>query len=96
MDKAFGFYPNDASSTLARGTNYLGLNMKTVRDGQKVWPYCEECGCRLQVAGNFVGHWYGETKITGLHEITVISDARGCKCSKLIDFWVLDSKGNLC
>jgi len=22
--------------------------MQTVRDGQKVWPFCGSCGCRLQ------------------------------------------------
>jgi hypothetical protein len=23
--------------------------MKTVRNGQKVWPFCPECGCRLSI-----------------------------------------------
>ncbi len=64
--------------------------MKTVRNGQKVWPYCEECGCRLQVSGNLAQHWWGEKEETAPHTFTVYSDARGCRCSSLIDFWFLD------
>lgn len=57
--------------------------MKMVRDGQKVWPYCEECGCRLEVnpilwyefkAHDILRHFPGETFET---------DGRGHKCSKI-------------
>lgn len=28
-----------------------------VRGGQKVWPYCLECGCRLRVTSSEDGFW---------------------------------------
>jgi hypothetical protein len=55
--------------------------MKTVRDNKLVWPYCEECGCRLEIrkdhfsfnGGFILLHFFGYTDKT---------DARGCTCSK--------------
>lgn len=56
--------------------------MKTVRDGQKVWPYCDICGCRLdirrtsgfhEVVGHFIVRHFGYGW----------QDARGHSCSKI-------------
>ena len=30
--------------------------MKTVRNGQRVWPYCSSCGCRLEIAESSGAH----------------------------------------
>lgn len=70
--------------------------MLTVRDGQKVWPYCEECGCRLTGETGIIGHWWGKVEKVSPMEQIVYTDARGHNCSKLIDFWILDDDGNLC
>jgi hypothetical protein len=55
--------------------------VNTIRDGQKVWPYCTECGCRLMLYPHddewtWVTH-YGE----GQSWFTLERDARGCICS---------------
>lgn len=57
--------------------------METVRNGQKVWPYCGECGCRLDIVrihGDliFVSH-FGPWDYT---------DARGCKCPSIGKYWI--------
>jgi hypothetical protein len=70
--------------------------MLTVRDGQKVWPYCEECGCRLNTKNGIIQHWWGEHEYQPNHVVVLKSDARGHKCSKLIDFWIVDDNGNPC
>lgn len=49
--------------------------MKMVRNGQKVWPYCSECGCRLAISKTIndealLCHW-------GSYD----TDMRGCVCS---------------
>lgn len=52
--------------------------MQTVRDGKKVWPYCSECGCRLnKVAEGVLTHFQG----------TYIKDARGCICKEYRFIW---------
>lgn len=49
--------------------------MKMVRDGQKVWPYCHECGCRLEKVDDYFRH-FGFAPY-------VERDARGCLCSHI-------------
>lgn len=69
--------------------------MKTVRDGQIVWPYCPRCGCRLELneteKGEFYFRHYGErgslfSEILGIRYV----DARGCAC--VDDYWALDDR----
>lgn len=50
--------------------------VKFVRDGKLVWPFCEECGCRLNISN---GTRYTERLLThyGMHPN---KDARGCSC----------------
>jgi hypothetical protein len=55
----------------------------TVRDNQKVWPTCPECGCRLNTdAFAFMAEWVGLSHFGTDKE----KDARGCKCS-LVNKW---------
>lgn len=58
--------------------------METVRNGQRVWPFCSECGCRLEIFENNIfvtlRHFWG-------NQIT--QDARGCRCSKINLEWSL-------
>lgn len=54
--------------------------MKTVRNGQKVWPYCSECGCRLEIFENGMF-------VSLRHFGSFDKDARGHKCSKLDLEW---------
>ena len=58
--------------------------MKLVRDGQKVWPYCSNCDCRL------------DFEEVGVHEYRVAhfgmhpeKDARGHRCSDRYKAWLL-------
>lgn len=59
--------------------------MKTVRDGQRVWPYCSECGCRANVIpyadGYVLKHFHGAWSTYSPH----IIDARGCRCDTYFD-----------
>jgi hypothetical protein len=57
-------------------SHFVGLR----RDGKAVWPYCSECGCRLQIhpasdlgAG---GKWHLLNHFGSFGD----RDARGCKC----------------
>jgi hypothetical protein len=54
--------------------------MLTIRNGQKVWPYCPECGCRLAVT-EFI-HQEGIAQVTHFGW-QVDRDPRGCLCSKV-------------
>jgi len=49
-----------------------------MRDGVKVWPYCSDCGCRLNIVpGNY------SNEVTLVHfGMSPTKDARGCICSK--------------
>lgn len=62
--------------------------MEIIRNGQKVWPYCKECGCRLNISGTLVQHWYGDIEHVSPVEMIVRTDARGCHCSRVVDFWI--------
>ena len=60
-----------------------------VRNGQKVWPTCPTCGCRLEFFENsmfYALRHFGE----GLDK----RDARGCKCPD-IDLEVNTLKGEI-
>lgn len=46
-----------------------------VRDGKLVWPYCTECGCRLNLAIMEEYVWLMHFGQAGP------KDARGCSCS---------------
>lgn len=50
------------------------------RDGNHVWPYCSECGCRLQITKQ--NSWLNEYRLTHFG-LSPTVDARGCKCSRL-------------
>ena len=60
--------------------------MEMVRDGQIVWPYCEECGCRLNISGSKERSWVGKVLLTHYTNLEYNRDARGHKCTKLFDF----------
>lgn len=56
--------------------------MKLVRNGQKVWPYCPECGCRLAITYEdndwpMVDHFGWGNK-----------DERGHECSLIGKGWI--------
>lgn len=57
------------------------VGVQIVRNGQKVWPTCISCGCRLELFENnmFVTaqHFWGGS----------IKDARGCRCPQLTFEW---------
>jgi len=56
-----------------------------VRDGKKIWPTCEECGCRLQKSPSesnvplILNHFGSDP-----HQ-----DARGCRCKNLWLGWLV-------
>ena len=59
-----------------------------IRDGKIVWPYCDECGCRLDIMN-----------IKGLYTVSHFGqmgwdrkDSRGCRCSKLEHWSFLNHK----
>lgn len=63
--------------------------METVRDGQKVWPYCSRCGCRLQLSYLFkekntviAYHYYGSFD----------TDSRGHKCKSVFESHYVSSE----
>lgn len=62
---------------------------RVVRDGKRVWPYCVECGCRLQVNTDY----YDEKPTLShfLNEWKVGRDAREHPCSYINDFVVIKS-----
>lgn len=51
------------------------------RDGKSVWPYCADCGCRLQIERAESG-WSHECSLTHFG-ISPEKDARGCICPSL-------------
>ena len=64
--------------------------MKTVREGQIVWPYCGECGCRLWVGG------YAPKLVAIEHFMEWLDDkdARGHECTLLYEQWI-DKESNI-
>lgn len=48
-----------------------------MRDGQHVWPYCQECGCRLNITHSN----YPNEFVLSHFGMSPDKDARGCKCS---------------
>jgi len=58
--------------------------MLTIRDGRRVWPYCSECGCRLEIFENDV---FLTFRHFGSSENL---DARGCLCSRISLEWSID------
>ena len=73
--------------------------MKIVRDGQKVWPFCAECGCRMQIIPDIhladklvdVTHWFGDI-IYEKNGVLFKTDARGHRCSRLFYSFRVESK----
>lgn len=53
--------------------------MQTVRNGQKVWPTCPSCGCRLEVGTKTYGGYHHAIHFGALNTKGLV-DARGCKC----------------
>lgn len=57
------------------------MKISYMRDGQVVWPTCDDCGCRLDITeayfardGFMLEHfWHSYER-----------DARGCKCPQLL------------
>jgi hypothetical protein len=68
------FWPGVPNSKLREGQM-----VKYMRDGIKVWPYCSDCGCRLNITK---GPWESEYRLTHFG-LSGTVDARGCKCPKL-------------
>lgn len=70
--------------------------MKLIRDGKRVWPTCSKCGCRLQIKADgpkyMLSHFIGESTKVSYNEVVWHTDARGCKCPALIDFWMIEKK----
>lgn len=58
--------------------------MKIIRDGKKVWPYCDECKCRLSITDNYEASY--AISHFGIHPD---KDARGCRCSRLFNAWLI-------
>ena len=56
------------------------MEVFTVRNGQRVWPTCPECGCRLEYLENGMF-------INLLHFGLGPKDARGHACSYIDDEW---------
>ena len=57
-----------------------------VRNGQKVWPTCPECGCRLEMDGDTTEP---DSEIIVYHyQYHPDRDARGHKCNLLSDYWL--------
>ena len=52
--------------------------VKLVRDGKLVWPYCSECGCRLNFSVMEKWTWL-------FHFGRGLKDPRGHMCSKILD-----------
>lgn len=71
--------------------------MKTVRDGQIVWPFCTRCGCRLDMFKEkdefFFRHYPSSQKaiadLLGIPEWN-FRDARGCAC--IDEIWSLEDR----
>lgn len=57
----------------------------TVRDRMKVWPYCTECGCRLNIyLDKYFDGGDGSTSLYHFYAyLHVDKDARGHKCKNL-------------
>lgn len=70
--------------------------MKHVREGQIVWPYCSDCGCRLEMFEAkddrfYFRHYEGFFAILGDSPMSaVMLDARGHMCSQSV--WSLDDR----
>lgn len=68
--------------------------IKFVRDNQLVWPYCSECGCRLEILKldiNSISS-YTASHFGPLGPV----DARGCSCKyvntlKFVPNWVIEA-----
>lgn len=60
-----------------------------VRNGQKVWPTCPACGCRLDIIDDGLAYflWHFPHKYNFLEV-----DAKGCKCVNLYEHWILDKR----
>ena len=50
----------------------------SIRDGKRVWPTCDECGCRLNL-------YIEDSKWTSMRHFGLHykKDARGCTCSQV-------------
>jgi len=61
--------------------------VKFMRDGQAVWPYCSDCGCRLNILPTD-----RINEVILLHfGMSPLKDARGCVCSKRFDSKIIQS-----
>lgn len=68
--------------------------MRTVRDGQIVWPYCTRCGCRLEMFEEdknfYFRHYEGRKLLFGDISGYMFVDARGCLC--INEIWSVDDR----
>lgn len=64
--------------------------MKLIRDGQKVWPYCDECGCRLAISHVPTSDNYeGLFRLSHfIRDFDADIDARGHACSNINHTWL--------
>lgn len=64
--------------------------MRTVRNGKKVTPYCDECGCRLKIEDGKAYHFLGKLAINDVTlTATIVEDARRHACSKVSVLYIL-------
>lgn len=56
--------------------------MTNIRNGQIVWPYCEECGCRLLVSPTYRLNSY-----LLCHFGILGKDAKGHECEQFEKTW---------
>lgn len=66
--------------------------METVRNSQKVWPYCSSCGCRLQIDDKD-GFYYFEGKLIVKHfgrTAYPYMDARRHSCPRVNHVYIVD------
>lgn len=65
--------------------------MKTIRDGQKVWPYCENCGCRLDYE-DFSNTEYKFFHFSSWQWEGDFADRRGHSCKNLFASWIIPKR----
>jgi hypothetical protein len=66
--------------------------MKTVRNGQKVWPYCSDCGCRLEVNWVFENTEQEHALVVHFYDGIINKDARGHSCSLVDKMYLANRK----
>lgn len=61
--------------------------VNNIRNGQKVWPTCSECGCRLKIITPNKGIWEGALFLNHFEGVDN-RDARGCICADIDTYYI--------